>query len=281
MGKLDGKVAIVTGASSGIGLAIAKALGAEGASVVLTGRKRENMDAAAKEIAGGGGKASVHAVDMTDEKVFVAMVDSAVEEFGKIDVMVNNAGYNPFDPVIDGGDYAKWKETLEVNVLGTALGMREAVRVMKGKGGHIINVTSVAARYAEPDDPMYAASKHASGALTESIRLKLAGQPIRVTAIMPGAVATNLVRSMPPETITGIAKTLGVDLGAAGWKPGDHLPDGLWDRVLGVMKNMVMSPQDIADAVLFAISAPDSVQISEIMIRPLQPLNIPGVNIPV
>lgn len=279
MGRLDGKVAIVTGASSGIGLAIANTLGVEGATVVLSGRTRAPMDEAAKAISSDGGKASVRVVDVTDEKAFIAMVDDTVAEHGKLDIMVNNAGYNPFDPVIDGGDYAKWKETLEVNVLGFALGMREAVRVMKGKGGHIVNITSVAARYAEPDDPMYAASKHASGALTESIRLKLAGQPIRVTAIMPGAVATNLIRSMPSDTIQGIAKMFGIDLGD--WKPGEHFPPELQEKALAVARNMVMSPQDIADAALYALCAPPSVQVSEIMIRPLQPLAIPGVNVPV
>jgi NADP-dependent 3-hydroxy acid dehydrogenase YdfG len=280
MGRLDGKVAIVTGASSGIGLAIARTLAAEGVAVVLSGRTQQTMDEAAKDITAAGGKASVRKVDVTDEKAFIAMVDSAVEEFGKLDVMVNNAGYNPFDSVINGGDYTKWKETLDVNVLGYALGMREAVRVMKGKSGHIVNINSVASRYAEPDDPMYAASKHAVGALTESIRLALSGQPIRVTAIMPGAVATNLVRSMPPDTIKGLAKAMGIDLDAAGWKPGEHFPPDLQEKALAVMRNMVMSPQDIADAVLFALSAPASVQISEIMIRPLQQLNLPGVNVP-
>jgi NADP-dependent 3-hydroxy acid dehydrogenase YdfG len=281
MGKLDGKTALVTGASSGIGLAIANAVAAEGAAVALAGRTMATMEEAAKAINAGGGKAIVKKLDVTDEKAFGKVVDETVSELGKLDVMVNNAGYNPFDTVINGGDYARWKETLEVNVLGFALGMREAVRVMKGKGGHIVNITSVAARYAEPDDPMYAASKHAAGALTESIRLALAGQPIRVTAIMPGAVATNLIRSMPVETITNIARMFQIDLEGSGWKPGQHFPPELADKALAAMRNMVMSPQDISDAVIFALSAPPSVQISEIMIRPLQPLNVPGVNVPV
>jgi NADP-dependent 3-hydroxy acid dehydrogenase YdfG len=280
MGRLDGKVAIVTGASSGIGLAIANALGAEGAAVVLAGRTMPPMEEAAKGIAAKGGKALVKKLDVTDEKAFARVVDEAVAELGKLDIMVNNAGVNPFDTVIDGGDYAKWKETLEVNVLGVALGCREAVRVMKGKTGHIVNITSVAARYAEPDSPIYAASKHAAGALSESIRLALAGQPIRVTAIMPGAVATNLVRSMPREQLIGITKMFGLDLEAAGWQTGDHLPPEMEAKVLAVAKPMVMSAQDIADAVLFALSAPDNVQISEIMIRPLMPLQVPGVRVP-
>jgi NADP-dependent 3-hydroxy acid dehydrogenase YdfG len=261
-------------------MAIAKAVAAEGAAVVLAGRTQDPMDAAAREITAAGGKASARRVDVTDEKAFVALVDGAVAELGKLDIMVNNAGYNPFDTVIDGGDYAKWKETLEVNVLGVALGCREAVRVMKGKGGHIVNITSTAARYAEPDSPIYAASKHAAGALTESIRLALAGQSIRITAIMPGPVATNIVRSMPKETLIGITKMFGLDLEAAGWKPGDHLPPEMEAKVLAVAKPMVMSAQDIADAVLFALSAPDSVQISEIMIRPLMPLQMPGISTP-
>src|SRR5438128_1740492 len=195
MGKLDGKVSVVTGASSGIGLAIAKALGAEGANVVLSGRKRQPMDEAAKAISSDGAKAVVRQSDVRDEKQMAELIDSAVAEFRKLDIMVNNAGVNPFDNVLE-GDVQKWRDTLETNVIGLALGCREAYRVMKGKGGHIVNVTSVAARYAEPDGPMYAASKHAAGALTESLRLALQGKGIRVTAIMPGAVATNLGGNM-------------------------------------------------------------------------------------
>ena len=102
MGKLEGKVAIVTGASSGIGLAIAKTLGREGASVVLAGRRRDTMDEAAKEISANSGRAAVQQVDVREERQMRDLVDSAVAEFGKLDVMVNNAGVNPFDTVIEG-----------------------------------------------------------------------------------------------------------------------------------------------------------------------------------
>ena len=279
MGKLDNKVAVVTGASSGIGLAIARALGAEGASVVLAGRKREPMDAAAKAISSDGAKAIVRQGDVRDEKEVAGLVDTAVSEFGKLDIMVNNAGVNPFDNVLE-GDYAKWKETLEVNVLGLALGCREAYRVMKGKGGHIVNVTSVAARYAEPDGPMYAASKHAAGALTESLRLALQGKNIRMTAIMPGAVATSLVRSMPQEQLFAIGRMFGIDPEEAGMQPGEHVPQEILNRVMAVAKNVVLRPEDVADAVVYAVSLPETVHINEIMVRPAQPLQVPGMSFP-
>ncbi len=279
MSKLQGKVAVITGASSGIGLAIARTLGREGASVVLAGRQREPMDRAAKEISAGGGRVAVRQVDVRDEKQMAQLVDSAVAEFGKLDIMVNNAGVNPFDNVLE-GDLQKWREALEVNVLGLALGCREAYRVMKGKGGHIVNITSVAARYAEPDNPMYAASKHAAGALTESLRLALQGKNIRVTAVMPGAVATSLVRNMPQEQLFAIGRMFGVDPEQAGLRPGEQIPQEILDRVAVVAKNFLMKPEDVAEAVLFAVSLPETVHVNEIMIRPSQPLQMPGMSLP-
>jgi NADP-dependent 3-hydroxy acid dehydrogenase YdfG len=279
LGKLQDKVAIVTGASSGIGLAIAKVLGRESAAVVLAGRTAAPMEKAADEIAANSGRALVRRVDVRDEKQVRDLVDSAVKEFGKLDVMVNNAGVNPFDNVLE-GDVGKWRETLETNVIGLALGCREAYRVMKGKGGHIVNMSSVAARYAEPDGPMYAASKHAAGALTESLRLALQGKNIRVTAVMPGAVATSLVRAMPQEQLFAIARMFGVDPEQAGFKPGEQLPQEILDRVMAVAKSVVLRPEDIAEAVLYAVTQPETVHINEIMVRPSQPLQMPGMNLP-
>ncbi len=279
MGKLQDKVAIVTGASSGIGLAIAKALGREGAAVVLAGRTTGPMEEAANEISSNSGHAAVHKMDVRDEQQMRKLVDDAVKEFGKLDVMVNNAGISPFDNVLE-GDVQKWRETLETNVIGLALGCREAYRVMKGKGGHIVNITSVAARYAEPDNPMYAASKHAAGALTESLRLALQGKNIRMTAVMPGAVATSLVRTMPEEQLFAIGRMFGIDPEQAGMKPGEHVPQEVLDRVMAVAKNLVLRPEDVAEAVLYAVSQPETVHLNEIMVRPSQPLQMPGMNLP-
>ncbi len=279
MGKLADKVAVVTGASSGIGLAIAKALGRESASVVLGGRTMAPMEEAANEISSNSGRATVVQGDVRVEKDVRDLVDAAVSQFGKLDIMVNNAGVNPFDNVLE-GELEKWRETLEVNVLGLALGCREAYRVMKGKGGHIVNITSVAARYAEPDGPMYAASKHAAGALTESLRLALQGKGIRMTAIMPGAAATNLIRSMPQEQLFGIVRMFGMNPEEMGFTPGGHVPQEVFDRVTAVAKNFVMRSEDVAEAVLFAVTLPETVHVNEIMIRPPQPLAIPGLALP-
>ncbi len=279
MGKLQDKVAIVTGASSGIGRAIARSLGGEGAAVVLAGRTKAPMEETANEISSNSGRAAVHQVDVRDEKRMQELVDGAVKEFGKLDVMVNNAGINPFDNVLE-GSVEKWRETLETNVIGLALGCREAYRVMKGKGGHIVNVTSVAARYAEPDSPIYAASKHAAGALTESLRLALQGKNIKVTAVMPGAVATSLVRNMPEEQLFAIGRMFGIDPEQAGLKPGEQLPQEILDRVMAVAKNVVLRPEDVAEAVLYAVTQPETVHLNEIMIRPAQPLQMPGMNLP-
>ncbi len=277
MAKLQDKVAIVTGASSGIGLTIAKTLGREGAAVVLAGRTKAPMEEAAKEISANSGRAAVRLVDVRDEKQVRDLVDGAVKDFGGLDIMVNNAGVNPFDNVLE-GSVEKWRETLETNVIGVALGCREAYRVMQGKGGHIVNVTSVAARYAGAQNPMYAASKHAAGALTESLRLALEGKNIRVTAVMPGAVATSLWRDMPEQQLFAIGRMFGIDPEQVQLKPGEQIPQEILDRVMAAAKNMLLRPQDIAEAVLYVVTQPDTVHVNEVMVRPAQQLQMPGMS---
>jgi NADP-dependent 3-hydroxy acid dehydrogenase YdfG len=278
LGKLQDKVAVVTGASSGIGLAIARALGREGAAVVLAGRTKAPMEAAAKEISASG-RAVVRRADVRDEKQMRELVDGAVKEFGKLDIMVNNAGVNHFENVLD-GSVEKWRETLETNVIGLALGCREAYRVMQGKGGHIVNVTSTAARYAEADNPMYAASKHAAGAITESLRVALQGKNIRVTAIMPGAAATSIVRNMPEQQLFAIGRMFGIDPEEVGLEPGQQVPRELLDRVAAAAKNMVLRPEDVGEAVLYAVTQPETVHVNELMVRPAQQLQMPGMTLP-
>ncbi len=275
MGKLQDKVAVVTGASSGIGLAIAKTMGREGAAVILAGRTRGPMEEAAKEISANSGRAAVRLVDVRNEEQMRDLVDDAVKEFGGLNIMVNNAGVNHFDNLLE-GSVEKWRETLETNVIGVALGCREAYRVMQGKGGHIVNVTSVAARNAEPDNPMYAASKHAAGALTESLRLALQGKNIRITAVMPGAVATSIVRNLPEEQLYAIGRMFGIDPEQVGIKPGQQLPPEVLERVMAVAKNVTLRPEDIAEAVLYVVTQPETVHVNEVMVRPAQQLQMPS-----
>ena len=279
MGKLQDKIAIVTGASSGIGLAIARAFGREGAAVVLAGRTPAPMEEAANEISANSGRALVRRVDVRDEKQVRQLVDATVKEFGGLDIYVNNAGVNHFDSVLE-GSVEKWRDMLETNVIGMALGCREAARVMQGKGGHIVNVSSVAARYAEAENPMYAASKHAAGALTESLRLALQGKNIRITAVMPGAVLTSIARNMPQEQLFGIGRMFGIDPEQVGLRPGEQLPREVLDRVAAATANVLLRPENIADAVLFAVTQPETMHVNEIMVRPAQPLQMPGMNLP-
>ena len=151
---------------------------------------------------------------------------------------------------------------------------------MQGKGGHIVNITSVAARYAEPDGPMYAASKHAACALTESLRVALLGKNIRITAVMPGPTVTSIMRNMPEEQLFAIGRMFGIDPEQAGVKPGQQLPKELLDRGKVAAKNVALRPEDVAEAVLYAVSQPETVHLNEIMVRPAQPLQMPGMNLP-
>jgi NADP-dependent 3-hydroxy acid dehydrogenase YdfG len=280
MGRLDGKVAIVTGASSGIGMAIAKAVAAEGAAVVLAGRTMPPMEEAAKEIAAKGGKAIVKKLDVTDEKAFGKVVDEAVAELGKLDIMVNNAGYNPFDTLIDGGDYAKWKQTLEVNVLGVALGCREAVRVMKGKTGHIVNITSVAARYAEPETrSMPLPSTPRAPSLRASASPWPASRYASLRSCPAQSPPTSSARCRKSSCLPSPECSASTRRRWAGSRA-STCRRRCWTRTAVMAKNFVMRPEDIAGAVLYALCVPDNVQVSEIMIRPLQPLQMPGMRLP-
>jgi NADP-dependent 3-hydroxy acid dehydrogenase YdfG len=242
MENIRGKVVVITGASSGLGEATARALAKEGAAVVLGARRIDRLDALVKEIAGDGGKALALATDVTDRKQVQALVHEAVQKFGRIDVMLNNAGLMPNAP-LERLKVDEWDRMIDVNLKGVLYGIAAALPHMKQqKSGHIINVSSVAGHRVRPGNAVYAATKHAVRALSEGVRLETKAWNIRTTVISPGAIATELVSHISePDVLEATRKFVGP---------------------------IALPADSFARAVLYAISQPDDVDINEILFRP-------------
>ncbi len=189
--NIEGKVVVITGASSGLGEATARHLSAQGARVVLGARRQDRIQALAREL-GGGGKAIAVTTDVADRAQVKALVDAAVEAFGRVDVMINNAGMMPQAP-LERLKIDEWDRMIDVNIKGVLYGIAAALPYMKQqKAGHFINVSSVAGHKVGPGFAVYAATKHAVRALSEGLRQEVKPYNIRTTVISPGAVATEL-----------------------------------------------------------------------------------------
>ncbi len=266
---LSGRTAVVTGASSGIGRAIALALGRAGAHVFLAGRSQAPMDETRKEIREAGGQADAVVLDVRDVEALRGLVERAVQDTGRLDVMVNNAGLSYPGDIAD-ADPEHWREMLEVNVLSLLVGSQAAIRAMRaaGNGGHLVNISSIAAH--RRDSGVYGATKHAVNCISASLRLELEDDDIRVVTIMPGAIATNFARNFDPAFLKGLAATAGV----ADFEPqaGEKLPDEVLDRIQPIMEKLLSKPEDVADTVLYAISLPQTVNIEELVVRPAKAL---------
>ena len=276
MGKLDGKTAVVTGGSSGIGRATALALAGEGANVAIGGRKASALEEVAAKIKGQGAGVLSQVMDVRNEQEMAALVDAAVKQFGGLDIMVNNAGVN-FPGNIAEGNVEEWREMLETNVLALLIGCREAVRAMKQNGGgHIVNISSNAARNTGPSGQVYSATKHAVNAISDGLRQEVHDAGIRVTVVMPGGTLTNFGRTMPQEVLNNAARALGLDPEAEGIRQGEYLPQEGVERVLREHPGVFLSSEDIAGAVLYAVSQPPSVLIDEVLVRPSLGMNILG-----
>ena len=254
----------MTGASSGIGRAIAERLGAQGVFVVLAGRERGALEECAARIVASGGGAIVMVADIRDADSVQALVDAAVKEVGQLDILVNNAGVSFLGTVLDGA-VESWRMMLETNVLAVLVGCQAAVRSMRATGnhGHIINVSSVAAL--SPDSGVYGATKHAVNVITNTLRHELLEDPIKVTSIMPGLVATNIGRNVDPAILEGLVAMSGFDVEVV---PGERLPDDVLEGAQEAMSDFIIKPDDVADAVIFALTRPGRVHIPEIVIRP-------------
>lgn len=267
---LSGRTAIVTGASSGIGRAIAERLGAAGAHVTLAGRTRDAMEAARARIEAAGGRAAVAVLDVRDVAQVRGLVDGAVAATGRLDIMVNNAGLSYPAPIVD-ADPEHWRAMLETNVLALLVGCQAAVRAMRACGaeGHIVNISSIAAQRA--DSGVYGSTKHAVNCISATLRRELEEDTIRVVNVMPGAIATNFARHFDPAVVAGFAQMAGVD---ATVEPGAHLPEAVIAALESQARQLLGSAHDVAEAVLFAISQPIHVNIADIVVRPAKQLNL-------
>lgn len=186
MGQLDGKVAIITGGGSGIGKGIAKAFVGEGCSVVIAARNAERLDAAAAELSADGGTVISIPTDVTSEDQVISLFAKTMDQFGRLDVLVNNSGAFDGGPVED-LTLEQWNTVIDVNVTGPFLGSREAFKIMKKQGGgRIINIGSIAAQKPRHSSSPYTTSKHAVWGLTQSLALEGRDHGIAVSALHPG-----------------------------------------------------------------------------------------------
>jgi NADP-dependent 3-hydroxy acid dehydrogenase YdfG len=240
--NIKGKVVVITGASSGMGEAAAKHLSELGATVVLGARRADRIEKLAKEIHDKGGKALALAMDVTQRDQVKKLVDSAVEQFGRVDVILNNAGVMPLS-LMDRLNVDEWDMMIDVNIKGVLNGIAAVLPYMKEqKFGQIINTSSVAGHKVFYGSAVYSATKYAVRALTEGLRMEVKPYNIRTTIVCPGAVKTELL-----EHITDVAVRQANE---------DYV------GTVGI------SPNNFARVVAFAISQPEDVDINEIIFRP-------------
>ena len=235
------KVVAITGASSGIGKAVAVLLAKEGAKVVLAARRADQLQQIVAGIKDAGGEAVYKVTDVTSRKELIDLVQLACDDFGRLDVIVNNAGISQLSR-IDELDVEGWEAMIDINLKGVLFGMAAAVPVFQKQGtGHIINIISTAGIKISPTMGVYAATKNAVRTITEAFRQESDGK-IRITGISPGFVQTELAQSIRDPAIR--------------------------QHIQSSMEKMALSPEDIANTVAFVIGQPAEVEIGDIVIRP-------------
>lgn len=240
---LHGKVAVITGASSGIGRATARVLAQAGASVVIGARRYERLEELAHQITAEGGQALALACDVRDESQVQALLQGAVERFGRLDILVNNAGVM-LQSRIENKLFKEWQQMVETNVLGLLYATALAIPYLRQTQGHIINLSSVAGRKARERGGVYSATKWGVNAISESLRLELLAEQIRVTLLEPGTTETELVNHMTdPEALRIQQENL--------QQMGKPLQD-----------------EDVAQIILWTLTQPEHVSVSEVLFRP-------------
>jgi NADP-dependent 3-hydroxy acid dehydrogenase YdfG len=248
---LDGTVALVTGASSGIGEATARMLAARGATVAMAARRTDRLKALGGEIADGGGTALPVELDVSDREAAEAAVARTVEELGRLDILVNNAGVMLLGPMLE-APVEEWQQMVEVNLLGLMYMTKaaiphllEAAEDKSGRGvADVVNISSVAGRIARRNSGVYNATKFGVGAFSESLRQELTRRHVRVSLVEPGAVATELQGHNRPEVKEEIEKRF------------DDME--------------ILQAEDIAEAIEFVITRPRHVAVNEVLVRPTE-----------
>ncbi|MBE7679526.1 MULTISPECIES: SDR family oxidoreductase [Paenibacillus] len=240
MFDVKGKVVVVTGASSGIGEATARLLAQQGAHVVIGARRVERLQALASSIRSEGGSVEVQALDVTQLEEMQSIVDLALTRYGRLDVVVNNAGLMPLSP-LEALKVDEWNRMIDVNIRGVLHGIAAGLPVMRKQGaGQFINIASIGAYAVTPTASVYCATKYAVRAITEGLRLEVGGD-IRVTLVSPGVTESELA-----DTIT--------DVGAR-----EFMKD---------YRRVSIPASAIAQSILYAISQPAEVDVNEIVVRP-------------
>jgi NADP-dependent 3-hydroxy acid dehydrogenase YdfG len=240
---LEGKIALVTGASSGIGEGTALALAAAGATVALSARRADRLEELVRRIQGSGGKALALPCDVTLEAEAIKSVEDTVSRLGRIDILINSAGVMQTGG-IENCNLDEYRRVFDINLYATLYTCKAAVpHMLTQGGGDIINISSLAARKGAPHTNAYAASKHALNSMTDLMRREVGDRNIRVCSLMPGATRSEV---------------------------GDHISDPKWREVIQahVSKDGAVLPSEVGDTVIFILSLPRRVNISEICIRP-------------
>ncbi len=247
--KFKGKRAWVTGASSGIGQAVARALASEGAEVVISARREERLNELAQELQGKGAKVHIETLDVSD-RAAMESVAQRLAAMGGIDILINNAGTMPISPIIN-GRVDEWDQMIDVNIKGVLYAINAVYSGMaERKQGHIVNVSSIAARTTYPSAGVYAGTKHAVRAISETLRKEAIRFGVRVTDIQPGSVDTELPDSIGHEKIRGIVKS------------------NMYGQDAAMLK-----AEDIANAVIYALEQPAHVDVGELLIWPTRQEN--------
>jgi NADP-dependent 3-hydroxy acid dehydrogenase YdfG len=241
MSGIKDKVVAITGASSGIGQAAALLLAERGAKLVLGARRSDRLEALANRIAAAGGEASYAPTDVTRRGDLLNLVNLACDRYGRLDVLVNNAGIAPIS-LLNDLRVEEWDEMIDVNIKGVLYGIAAALPVFRKQGfGHFVNTASTAGLTTRPTMAVYSATKFAVRAISEGLRQE-AGDKLRVTIITPGFVNTGLVDSMTNPEVRA--------------------------QIVAATEKMAISPDAIARAIAFAIEQPGDVDVNEIVIRP-------------